>query len=120
MGHVSGKLWVLFAVKFACFMELLCQECAVLNGVDPLVFFSRNFTGVSIAHLMLYRLAILKAVYLMFKTFFNLSTPLTLKVIVSGVFMVWAYPNDFVCIDMTEFFFKSLHKSQFFHVGTAV
>ena len=41
----------------------------------------------------------------MFKTLLNLSTPLTLKVIVSAVFMVWAYLNDFVCIDMTEFFF---------------
>lgn len=105
MGRVSGQLWVLFAVKFVCLMEPLCQECAVLNGVDPLVFFSRNFTGVSIAHLMLYHPAILKTVYLMFKTFLNLSTPLTLKVIVSAVFMVWAYPNDFVCVDMTECFF---------------
>ena len=49
----------------------------------------------------------------MFKTLLNLSTPLTLKVIVSAVFMVWTYLNDFVCIDMTEFFFKSLHKSFF-------
>ena len=61
---------------------------------------------------MLYRPAILKTVYLMFKTFFNLSIPLTLKVIVSGVFMVWAYPNDFVCIDMTEFFLSLYQNMQ--------
>ena len=46
----------------------------------------------------------------MFKTLLNLSTPLTLKVTVSAVFMVWAYLNDFVCIDMTEFFLSPYTK----------
>lgn len=45
---------------------------------------------------------------------------------VSSMFVLWTYPEDFVYIDVTEYLrskkkkVQALRKSQFFHIGAAV